>query len=124
MTKYLGFDVGTRRTGVAFYEDVADMVLPLDTIEHESAAALEVSIATLAKERRVSDLVFGLPLLPSGKEGKQASLVRRLGERLTNVGFSCSFLDERHSTPRGQVGDGDAKAAFDVLSVYLAKKRA
>jgi len=115
--KYLALDVGSRRTGVAYGESSMGIAHPLETIKHYSLEELATRVRTLIEDRSVEHLVIGLPRLPSGDEGEQAEFVRSLLPLLD--GFPYTLIDERHTTPKGQEGDGDSHAACQILTVKL-----
>lgn len=123
--KYLAFDVGNRRTGVAYLDEVTGIPLPLDTIHHASEKELLSAVINLAKNRRVDHIVVGLPKLLNGDEGTQAKISRKIGDKLIEAGFAVSFVDERYTTPRlgpqkhappSSSYDGDGAAACQLLS--------
>ncbi|MBM3231504.1 Holliday junction resolvase RuvX [Candidatus Peregrinibacteria bacterium] len=119
MTRYLGLDVGTKRTGVAYADDADGILFSLKTIEHASMDELFSEVKTLVDGRSVDEVILGLPLLPSGKEGAQASVVRAFGGILANAGIPFRCIDERYtSTPNGET-DRDSAAACSILSVIL-----
>lgn len=113
--RLLALDIGTRRTGVAYYDDATKIVLPLDTITHTSVEELLTKVEKVIALRMINHVYIGLPLLPSGVEGAQASSVRSFGSRLQRAGIPHSFVDERYTTPRGKDSDGDAQAACSLL---------
>lgn len=120
--KYLGLDIGTRRTGVAIADSDVGVSLALETIGHRSEEELIDAVVTLAHERSVQELVLGLPLLPSGDEGAQVTVVRSTAARLEEKGFIVHLLDERYSTPRpGEHGDPDSSSACQILQVFLER---
>jgi putative Holliday junction resolvase len=126
--RYLAFDIGAARTGVAFLDTAVGIPLPLETIK-ASLGELPARIENIARERDVTGLVLGLPLLPSGKEGSQVTLVRSVAENLETRGFAVHFVDERYTTPRAgsraraypgrePPGDPDARAACALLEAF------
>jgi len=129
--KYLALDLGKSRTGVAFCDSDIGVPVALDTIEHRSRKELLTRVRTIVAERRIDSLVVGLPLLPSGEEGEQATWVRSCAEDLQKIGLPLDFVDERYSTPQtrhrlskneaisGGSLDGDAAAACGILQTHL-----
>ena len=125
--KYLSLDIGTRRTGIAYLDDSVGIPLPLDTFHHETSEALIAHTLDLIRERKINRLLVGLPLLPSGEEGTQATFVRSVADAFLKAGIAVTFVDERYSTPRsgtlgGKIGqkfpaslDPDAAAACSLL---------
>lgn len=117
--KYLSLDVGTRRTGLAFFESTTAIVLPLDTLLHQSADELAQQVLAITQSRGIDLIVLGLPLLPSGAEGSQVAFVRSCADLLTEHGLRVAFQDERYTTQRQSDTDGDARAACELLRTYL-----
>lgn len=117
--RFLALDIGTRRTGVAFFDDATGIPLPLDTLRHATAEELVARLRLLMDERKIEKLLIGLPLLPSGDEGSQARLVREVASMIGGD-IPVVFVDERYSTPSSKETkhgvhashfDGDAAAA-------------
>lgn len=120
--RYLGLDVGTRRTGAAIGDDKDDILFSLATIEHTDFTQLTEAVMKIVSEKQVDIVVLGLPLLLSGEEGAQVAVVRSFGAELTKRGISCRFVDERYSTPPGPGMDKDSSAACSILSSILRAK--
>lgn len=121
--KYLGLDVGTRRTGVAFADSDDDILFSLPTIEHTSKKELMKAIEALVAERHIDQIVLGLPLLPDGSHGSQAAFVESIGEDIERRGIPFVLLDERYTTQDVKEIDGDAASACTILSVQLDRIR-
>lgn len=117
--KVIALDIGTRRTGIAFYDSGTGIPLPLDTITHTSEEDLLSRVEDIVRQRQADLLLIGLPLLPSGKEGTQAGLVRQWALGLAGNGIPVIFADERYTTPRHAQGDGNAEAACTLLQTGL-----
>ena len=117
--RYLGLDVGTRRTGAAFADDKDDILFSIATIEHADFDALASAVLAIVREKQVDVVVLGLPLLLSGKEGAQVEVVRSFGQELAKKGITCRFVDERFSTPSAPGLDKDSSAACSILSSIL-----
>lgn len=121
MTRILALDLGKRRTGVAYFDDAVGIPLPLATLVAAGDEELTRQIIALARERKVDRLLVGLPLLPSGAEGSQATWTRTIVRILTDCGYAVSLLDERYSTPRGKAADPDALAALNLLQTAIQR---
>ncbi|MDD4287748.1 MAG: Holliday junction resolvase RuvX [Candidatus Peribacteraceae bacterium] len=115
MARLLALDIGTKRTGVAFLDEDISIPLPLATLHHENVATLLSQLSTLIAERHIDRLIVGLPLLPSGQEGAQASLVHSIADQMQALGWPVTLKDERYTTPRGKSADPDAIAALNLL---------
>ena len=121
--RILSLDIGKRRTGVAFADDIVGIPLALDTVIANDEADLVAQILQLCDEREIDLLVIGLPLLPSGEEGTQSSFVRLIGSRLEEAEVSIEYLDERYTTQKHGENDGDARAACQLLSLFLDRSK-
>lgn len=116
---YLGLDLGKRRTGVAFADSVNDIIFSLDTIVGATEEELVGKISHLINERKIEELVIGLPLLPSGERGSQADWAQNLINKLEALGTPISLIDERYTTGKLSEVDQDAAAACKILSIKL-----
>jgi putative transcription antitermination factor YqgF len=119
--RLLALDIGTRHTGIAFGETEMGVPLALETIEHQTPEELADFVCGIARERKIDRVIVGLPLLPSGSEGSQSDFVRGVAEILERNGLSCSFLDERYTTPRHGESNGDAAAACNLLQTAFER---
>lgn len=119
--RFLSLDIGTRHTGVAHVDSALGVVMPLDTIDHASDEELLAAIQKLIQERHIDHLYVGLPLLPSGKDGSQAEIVRQILTKIESLGTPCSLIDERYTTPKSTKSDGNAAAACSLLNMALEK---
>lgn len=117
--RILALDIGTRRTGVAYAESPPGVPLVLPTLHHASSRILLQHVAQLLRERKIEQLVVGLPLLSSGHEGKQAKHVRALLPSFLDFGVPVATLDERYSSFSLVSQDIDAAAACAILTVFL-----
>lgn len=122
--KIRALDLGTRRTGVAFADSENGSPLALDTIHHQSEEELIEEIRQIVVKRSIEKIVIGLPLLLSGKEGLQSSIVRNIEKTLQTLGPKIEVLDERFTTPQGGFTDPDSAAASGLLAVYLERQTA
>ena len=110
----LALDVGTRHTGVAYMDSEVGIPLPLDTIDHGTRDELIDAVVKLIAERRVDEVIVGLPLLPSGDEGAQVRESRSVADELQRRGFAVEMRDERYTTPKSSRGEGGVPASnFD-----------
>ena len=120
--RYLGLDIGTKRTGVAFADSEEDILFSLETITHDSEDELLKAVQDLVSERAIDEVVLGYPLLLSGEEGSQVAIVESFGEALERVQIPFSLLDERYTTKKIPEIDSDAAAACQILAVKLGVK--
>ena len=125
MRIFLALDVGNKRTGVAFSSGETGVAVALPTLHHASYGAFQSQVLSLLRDRAVTDLVVGLPLLPSGEEGEQVRTVRSFIEDLpVPSSVALHYLDERYSTPSSSSGknDPDMAAACAILDTYMCRE--
>ncbi len=92
----MGIDFGEARIGVAF-SDLLCMIATgkLTIIRISDEQAIE-TLAKLAQENSVDEVVFGLPLQMDGVEGERAVRVREFAEKLKSyANVKVAFVDER-----------------------------
>lgn len=115
----LSVDLGLRHTGLAYLDDRIGIVLPGDTIHHRTMPELEEELLLIIRDKKISKVVFGLPLLPSGKEGSQAEVVRTFTEGFPfPEGVTHSFIDERYTNNPDAENEDHAGAACAILEIY------
>jgi len=109
LTRLLGIDLGTRRIGLAIAETAAPgdrtsvgaAIRPLATISRGTALRDATTIARVAEEQRVDEIVVGLPLRLDGAEAEMAQRARAWAEAVLGpLGLPVSFRDERLTTER------------------------
>ncbi len=117
--KYLGIDVGTKRSGAAFADSESGILFSLETINHESDDELIAEIQRLVQDKQIDEVVLGNPLLLSGAAGAQSKLVSALSDKLSAASIPHSLSDERYTTKIDKNIDKDAASACEILSVWL-----
>jgi putative Holliday junction resolvase len=132
--RVLALDPGTRRIGVAVSDELGLLARPVAVVERTSRAADLARLAALVDELRPSEIVVGLPLLPSGDRGPQAEQSERFAElvgatlglpvRLWNESYSTVEAHRRRSHRRRRNSSNvDAEAAAVFLQDYLDARR-
>lgn len=97
--RLLGVDTGKVRIGLAVSNPERTMAFPLTTYQRQSAARDAGYFRKIVEEEMIGEIVIGLPVHLSGREGKKASEARAFGEWLTEVtGRPVIFFDERYTT--------------------------
>ena len=97
----LGIDYGSVRIGLSVSDDLGFLAHPLETIPGENVESAVERIATIIGERKIEDIVIGLPLHTNGDEGKAVRSVRRFSEQLKEVipgSVRWHEVDERYTT--------------------------
>lgn len=121
----LGFDVGTRRIGVALANTVTRVARPLAVIPAEPVAPRFAQIHALLTEWQARTVVVGLALTADGGEQPATGRCRRFADQLRGrFGVVVHLQDERDSSLEAQAilgrgGDDDAMAAAVILQRYL-----
>jgi putative Holliday junction resolvase len=94
----LGIDPGDARIGVAVSDPSGFLATPVETVSR-GAGDLERLVA-LAREHEAVEVVVGLPVSMSGREGPSAGKVREFADRLAArvAPVPVRLCDERLST--------------------------
>jgi putative Holliday junction resolvase len=148
--RYLGIDLGDKRTGLAIGDDETGICAPVETIEmpierHDGQALLDSIAAAIDEQfgQGEGELVLGLPLNMDATEGPRARAARAFGERLgVETGRVVHLCDERLTsaaaddvfTERARAGirlthaqkraRRDALAAAALLRAFLESRQA
>lgn len=137
MSRILGIDHGTVRIGLALSDELQIFANPLKTLD--AHPDVEEEIATIVRQKRVQEVVIGLPLRMSGERGSAAERVERFADRLRKAlpdGVQIHFVDERLSSAAAERSLGftgkkldleqkklvDQVAAVAILQDYLNTK--
>jgi putative Holliday junction resolvase len=102
--RVLGLDLGQARIGVAVSDDGRRVAVPVGTVR--TGAPQDVrAIAALVLEHGATEIVLGLPLSLSGREGEAADHARRFAQALEGfLGRPVHLQDERLSTVEAERG--------------------
>jgi putative pre-16S rRNA nuclease len=125
--RILGIDLGERRIGLAIAEGDGLAARPLMTVSR--ARSLEpaddaATLARIAREQLVTELVVGLPLEASGAHGPMAEAATAWARAIADVlGLPVRLRDERLSShvaesrlgpmPRGRSGGPPSRTQRD-----------
>jgi len=123
--KVLSIDYGERRIGLAVGDTELRIAVPKGVIKNDERVF--ECLGSVIKGSRVGRVVVGLPLTPSGKEGRRAKEVRSFVERLRELFPDLEIIlwDERYTTQEAMRrlgkggGDVDSTAAQVILEDYL-----
>ncbi|MBP5177305.1 MAG: Holliday junction resolvase RuvX [Clostridia bacterium] len=133
--KFICFDIGTKRVGVAVTDPFMNMALPRETYHRKNTEADVKALVDLAKKENADRIVCGLPVRMGGGESEQTAYTRAFIEKLKTVTtIPVVTADERFSTKEatrvliaGDVRREDRKkyvdsvAASYILEDYLNK---
>ena len=134
MSRVLGLDLGTRRTGVAVSDPTGTIATPLLTIPHQSSRRELDRIADLCRAHAITRIVVGWPRNMDGSVGPAARRAEEFAEELRRVlRLPVDLWDERLSTVASERAllQGDVRrsrrrdlrdrvAAALILQAYLS----
>lgn len=99
LMRYLCFDIGDKRTGIASGSDELKIASPVEVIECalvSDGSALIDRLMKVIEEHEPDALVIGLPINMDGTEGPRAKSMRTLADRLAErSGLTVHLFDER-----------------------------
>lgn len=138
MTRILGIDHGTVRIGLALSDELGMFAQPLKTLD--ANATVEREIADIVEQKRVSEVVIGLPLRMDGHHGEASKRVEVFADRLRKVlshEVRIELVDERLTSVAAERSLGlegkqksleqkklvDQIAAVAILQDYLNTKQ-
>lgn len=134
MLRILGIDHGTVRIGLALSDALGMMANPLQTLDAGPGA--EEEIAQIVQQKRIGEIVIGMPYRMSGERGSAAERTEKFADRLRKVlphEIPIVFVDERLSSQAARQSLGftrkpqgreekrlvDQVAAVAILQDYL-----
>lgn len=133
--RFLGFDFGLKRIGVAVGQSLTGTASPLVTLHSRDARPDWEGIAALIAEWRPAALVVGLPYNKDGSAQPLTERAERFARQLEGrYGLPVHLVDERYSSAQAEAvlrdnrregrrrvarGDVDAAAACIILEAWL-----
>lgn len=133
MERYVAFDIGDKRIGVAVSDPFNTYALPSQTYFRKGFEQDVAALAAIAKEKGATVIVCGLPVNFDGTEALQTRKTQRFIDALkekTSLPIVCE--DERFTTVMAHqtlISEGmrrekrknyvDALAAANILDGYL-----
>ena len=135
MERYVAFDIGDKRIGVAVSDPFNTYALPSHTYFRTGFKEDVAAIAEIARQKGATVIICGLPVNFDGSEALQTEKTRRFIEALKNAtAIPVVCEDERFTTRMAHdvlISEGmrrekrknyvDALAAANILDGYLAK---
>ena len=123
MQRFMAFDLGSRRTGVATGNRLLPQATPQPTLRAEGAAARLQAVAARLAEWQPDALVVGVPRHPDGAPHEMTAQALRFARQLrARFGLPVFEVDERYSTTEALAAgarDADAGAACIILEQFL-----
>jgi putative Holliday junction resolvase len=124
MMRFLGLDVGERRTGVALSDPTGWLASPLTVLRCTDRDAELLAVTDLVQKHQVGTIVVGDPQSLDGSIGPQSRRVRqyvsRLQQKVPHV--SIVLYDERLSTLHAQrlLHESGRRASREVIDAAAA----
>jgi len=95
-SRILALDYGRKKIGMALADARARVAEPHDTLERINRNEDMRRLREFVRERRVKQILVGLPLRLDGTEGEMADEARRFAERVRKqIGVPVELVDER-----------------------------
>ncbi len=131
---YLGFDVGTKRTGVAIANSLTTHAVGIDTvIHHKDGSTNWEQLEIIINQHSPDAFVVGLPLDEENNEQEMTFIARSFGRKLEKrFNASVFFIDEYLSSSEAKKqlkwhyahknadrGDVDKRSAELILQTWL-----
>lgn len=136
-TRYLAFDFGLKKIGVAVGDSLLRQARPLTILKSETKQQRFALIEAVLAEWQPDQVVVGLPLTLEGEEQEASQLVRRFANQLHGrYGVEVILVEEQNSSLEAQEllqqmkqwgtkqvrhfsGEDDALAAAVILQRHL-----
>ncbi len=120
--RFLAFDVGTQRTGVAVGNRISGTATPCPTIVAQGAAVWP-KVAQVVSQWQPDALVVGVPYHPDGAAHENTAKAKKFARQL-NGRFNLPVfeVDERYSTTEAHsqgAKDADAASACIILNQFF-----
>jgi putative Holliday junction resolvase len=130
--RYIGIDLGTRRIGLAFGDELG-VATPLPALTQADAALRWTALLAAIRDRRADEIVLGYPLNmddtagPKAQEAEAFAVrlraavdrpVHLVDERLTSYEAESSIAKSKRREIRAS-GIVDSRAATLILQDYL-----
>ncbi len=135
--KYIAFDIGDKRIGIAVSDPFCEMALPLETYYRKNFKKDIEYLVNIAKSRFADVIVCGLPVNFDGSRSAQTEKTESFIEELKkNTDILVVTEDERFTTLEARrilieadVKRQDRKAVIDkvaasyILETYMLKQK-
>jgi len=131
MQRFLGLDIGKKRTGVALVDDQSKVATPLETISFVPNTNQFIDrLIELIHEWEPEAVIVGLPIDLKGKESVAASQMRTITSEMMNMlnlklkksgkaQLQAKYVDERLTTAQAE----KSLKSADFSSEYRKKHR-
>ena len=131
---YLGFDVGTKRTGIAIANSLTGHANGIDTVIHNKDGSTNwMQLEVIIKQHGPDAFIVGLPLDKENKEQEMTYIAQSFGRKLEErFSIDVFFIDEHLSSleaknqlkwhfahKNADKGDVDKRSAELILQTWL-----
>ena len=131
---YLGFDVGTKRTGIAIANSLTAQANGIATVIHNKDGSTNwIQLKEIIKQHKPNQFIVGLPLDQENKEQEMTYIAKSFGRKLEKrFSIGVIFVDEylSSSEAKNQLkwhyahknadrGEVDKKSAELILQTWL-----
>jgi putative Holliday junction resolvase len=131
---YLGFDVGTKRTGIAIANSLTAQANGIATVIHNKDGSTNwIQLEEIIKQHKPNQFIVGLPLDQENKEQEMTYIAKSFGRKLEKrFSIGVVFVDEylSSSEAKNQLkwhyahknadrGEVDKKSAELILQTWL-----
>ncbi len=135
MDRFVAFDIGDKRIGVAISDPFNTYALPSETYHRKNFKEDIAALAQIAKSKGATKIICGLPVNFDGSEALQTQKTQRFIDALKEaVQIPVECEDERFTTQMAHevlISEGmrrekrknyvDALAAANILDGYLQR---
>ena len=97
---YLGFDVGTKRTGIAIANSLTAQANGIATVIHNKDGSTNwIQLEEIIKQHKPNQFIVGLPLDQENKEQEMTFIAKSFGRKLEKrFSIDVVFVDEHLSS--------------------------
>ncbi len=135
---YLGFDVGTKRTGVAIANSLTNKASAIETIRHHKDGSTNwQQIDQIINKHPTDIIVVGVPYDENNKEQEMIYIARSFGRKITDrFDIEVVFVDEylssseaknqlkwHYSHKNADRSEVDMRSAQLILQTWLNETR-
>ncbi len=135
---YLGFDVGTKRTGVAIANSLTSQANGIEVVTHHKNGSTNwAGFDQIIKTHPADLLIVGLPFDQDGKEQEMTFIAKSFARKLEDrYSIKTEMIDEylsssdaknqlkyNHYHPNAERGEVDKRSAQLILQTWLNEKR-
>ena len=115
--RLIGLDLGTKRIGIAIYDDKRKIASPYKTIEYKNMDYLVNELKNIIKDNNIFAVIIGNPINMDGSFGKSAQSINDKAKVIEKeLDLIIAMWDERLST----------SGAFNIssnLDINFSKKK-